>query len=407
MSLLKAINKIIDLSEIGDYFARSDISVQSFGLGPNAINFINENKFIYYQTISEAFGADAEVEKTYTLKKYESLLINHFSEFMLKRQHAKQEDVTTFCNNLKSEEKRLFSVFRDIHGITLTSPQNPLKLGKYTFYEFESQKAAIEDKTALNPEHLWFGDSPKYLIEWQAEARHFEKAIEIADQAFERFELVLRYVIGNPTTRFEVGVLNYQGWRNRRAYVFSSAGQVSNSSSSHGALEVIPLDDPYFINEEAGYKYAWDIATRSGLNKFQKRLLLAIEWIGQSMAEQLPQSAFLKSAIALEVIFTYSEKAIITPSILNQISEGVALILGKSVSERLELESKVKKLYSLRSAIVHSGNKSISESDHQSMLGISRAVVAKLLTSNTLKSIDSIEKMYELLKSTKYSGYEI
>jgi DNA-binding transcriptional regulator LsrR (DeoR family) len=86
---------------------------------------------------------------------------------------------------------------------------------------------------------------------------------------------------------------------------------------------------------------------------------------------------------------------------------GVALILGKSISERLELESKVKKLYSLRSAIVHSGNKSISESDHQSMLGISRAVVAKLLTSNTLKNIDSIEKMYELLKSTKYSGNEI
>ena len=214
-------------------------------------------------------------------------------------------------------------------------------------------------------------------------------------------------MIGNPTTRFEVGVLNYQGWRNRRAYVFSSAGQVSNSSSSHGPLEAIPLDDPYFISEEAGYKYAWDIATNSDLNRFQRRLLLAIEWIGQSMAEQLPQSAFLKSAIALEVIFTFSEKAIITPSILNQISEGVALILGRSVSERLELESKVKKLYGLRSAIVHSGNKSISESDHHSMLGISRAVVAKFLTSNTLKNIDSIEKMYELLKSTKYSGNEI
>ena len=146
MSLLKAINKIIDLSEIGDYFGRRDISVQSFGLGPNTINFINENKFVYYQTISEAFGCDTEIEKTYTLKKYELSLINHFSDFMLQRQHAKQEDVTAFCNNLKSEEKRVFSVFRDIHGITLTAPQNPLKLGKYTLYEFESQKSNIESK---------------------------------------------------------------------------------------------------------------------------------------------------------------------------------------------------------------------------------------------------------------------
>jgi len=298
-------------------------------------------------------------------------------------------------------------VFRDIHGVILENPDSPVSLGKYTIYEFQSQRTSIESKTRLNPEHIWLGDSPKYLIEWHSEARHFEKAIEIADQAFERFELILRYVIGNATSRFEVGVLNYQGLTRRLAYIFSDDGQVSTSATSHGSFQPIPLNDQYFSNEEAGCKYAWEIASSNNLNKFQKRVLLAIEWIGQSIAESSPQSAFLKSAIALEIIFTYNEKTIITPSILNQISEGAALVLGQSVKERLQIETKVKKLYGLRSAIVHSGNKNISTADHHNMLDISRSVVAKLLTSKALLSITSVEELYELLKHTKYSGNAI
>ncbi|MBY0474260.1 MAG: hypothetical protein K2Q13_04255 [Nitrosomonas sp.] len=78
----------------------------------------------------------------------------------------------------------------------------------------------------------------------------------------------MRYIIGNTTSRFEVGVLNYQGWRHRRAYIFSDDGQASSSASNHGSFEPIPLDNPYFLNEEAGYKYAWSIASSNNLNQF-------------------------------------------------------------------------------------------------------------------------------------------
>ena len=118
----------------------------------------------------------------------------------------------------------------------------------------------------------------------------------------------------------------------------------------------------------------------------------------------MPQSAFLKAAIALEIIFTYNEKTIINASILSQISEGTALILGESVEERLKIETEVKNLYGLRSAIVHSGNKDISRDDHLKILDVSRNVVTKLLTSEKLMSIDSVENLYKLLKQIKYSG---
>ena len=407
MKLLDIVNEIIELAETDNFLGRTDVSLSFFYGEGNPIYFVNENNIIKYDdAISRAFNSDKEIEKTYTLKKYHDLLQEHFRECFSKKCSAKNEDVSSFVENLKAESIKTFSVFRDIHGIVLNSPKIPLLLGGYTIYEFASQKEFVESifdsKTDSFPP-IWCNDNPEYLIEWKAEARHFEKAIEIADEHFERFELILRYVIGSATNHFEVGVLNYQGWRQRKAYILS-VEEVSNSSTTHGPREPIRLDEPYLVNEDTGYHTVWGFTTKTNLNKFQKRIMLAVEWIGQSMADPSPPSAFIKAAIALEIIFTHSENAIITPSIMNQISESIALILGSSVDERLKIESQVKKLYSLRSKIVHSGNKDISQGDYKTLLEIARSVIKKILTSDKLNSVDSVEDLYTILKKIKYSG---
>jgi len=407
MKLLEIVNEIIELAETDNFLGRTDVSFAFFYGEGHPIYFVTEKNIIQYRdALSRAFDLDEEIKSTYTLNKYESLLKEHFRECFSKKSPAKNEDVSSFVENLKAESIKTFSVFRDIHGIVLNSPKIPLLLGGYTIYEFASQKEFIESifdsKTDSFPP-IWCNDNPEYLIEWKAEARHFEKAIEIADEHFERFELILRYVIGSATNHFEVGVLNYQGWRQRKAYILS-VEEVSNSSTTHGPREPIRLDEPYLVNEDTGYHTVWGFTTKTNLNKFQKRIMLAVEWIGQSMADPSPPSAFIKAAIALEIIFTHSENAIITPSIMNQISESIALILGSSVDERLKIESQVKKLYSLRSKIVHSGNKDISQGDYKTLLEIARSVIKKILTSDKLNSVDSVEDLYTILKKIKYSG---
>lgn len=407
MKLLDIVNDIISISEIGDYFDREDVSVQSFWVGENAINFINKNKNKYHEDIYEAYCIDNDIAGTYTLKKFESLFINYFCEYFYSKRNVKKEDITAFKETLKKEKIQTFSVFRNIHGITLKNPSEPLILGHFQIYDFAAQKELLESKTNTDPKYIWYKDKPIYLIEWKAKARCFEKAVEIADEKFEKFELLLRYIIGNPTARFEVGILNYQGWRYHRAYIIRDDGNISNTSSSHGAYEPIPLDDPYFVKTDLGYDKVWTLASDRKTNKLEKRIVLAIEWIGQSLAEQSPQSAFLKAAISLEIIFTYNEKTIITPSILHQISESTALILGNNSTERVTIESEVKKLYSLRSAIVHSGTKKVSNTDYLKLLEFVRSVIIKLMTSDKLKDIPSIEKLYIYLKELKYSSNAI
>ena len=406
MKLLEIVNEIIELAETDNFLGRTDVSFAVFYGGGNPIYFVTEKNIIQYRdALSRAFDFNKEIKSTYTLNKYESLLQEHFRECFSKKCLAKNEDVSSFVEKLKAESIKTFSVFRDIHGIVLNSPQIPLLLGGYTIYEFASQKEFIESifdsKTDSFPP-MWCNENPEYLIEWKAEARHFEKAIEIADEHFERFELILRYVIGSATNHFEVGVLNYQGWRQRKAYILS-VEEVSNSSTTHGPREPIRLDEPYLVNEDTGYHTVWGFTTKTNLNKFQKRIMLAVEWIGQSMAEPSPPSAFIKAAIALEIIFTYQDD-IITPGIMHQIAESIALILGSSVDERLKLEKRVKELYGLRSKIVHSGNKDISQADYKTLLEIARSVIKKILTSDKLNSVGSVQELYNILKEIKYSG---
>ena len=257
MNLLPIVNEIIELAETDNFLGRTDVSLAFFYGGGNPLYFFaNENIIKYCDALSRAFDSNEEIKRTYTLNKYESLLQEHFRECFSKKCLAKNEDVSSFVEKLKAESIKTFSVFRDIHGIVLNSPTSPLLLGGYTIYDFASQKeffeSKIDSKTDSFPQ-IWFNDNPEYLIEWKAEARHFEKAIEIADEHFERFELILRYVLGSATNDFEVGVLNYQGWRHRRAYTLSDMGQVSRSLSNDGPIAPIRLDEPYLVNEDTGY----------------------------------------------------------------------------------------------------------------------------------------------------------
>ncbi|UNU25664.1 hypothetical protein [Microcoleus vaginatus] len=134
--LLPIVNEIIELAETGNFLGRTDVSFSFFYGGGNPIYFVNEKNIIKYrEALSRAFDSDEEIKRTYTLKKYESLLLEHFRECFLKKCLAKNEDVSSFVKNLKAERIKTFSVFRDIHGIVLNSPTSPLLLGGYTIYD--------------------------------------------------------------------------------------------------------------------------------------------------------------------------------------------------------------------------------------------------------------------------------
>jgi hypothetical protein len=405
MEILAKINEIIGLAEVGITPNGQPGRSKFFGIGANSISFSGDNFDKYHAALLVAHGGKKEVEKSYTLKTFESKLIDCFGSLILQKKRASADDFNEFIASLMSAPLKEFSVSREILGVRVDNLKAPIKLGGFTVHTPTSHPELIESrKKFLNQDDddLWFGPEPSYLVEWRAHAREQTKAIENADRQFEIFENVLRFMLGL-SSRFEVGILNYQGFRAARAYVYSTDGASGTSASNHGAFEELPICDPWFTNQSNGNHYAWCLASLINPNKFQQRLRLAIEWIGQAISEAAPQSSFLKAAISLEIIFTHNEKSIINPSILSQISEGTALLLGSNTHERLDLEKEAKRLYSLRSSIVHSGNTHISNSDREKMISLASTVARKFLICEELTQLASVEQLYQLIKEAKYS----
>ena len=241
------INDIIQLAEPGGIGSNIDhVAHKSFEFGEHGISFNGNNVQAYDESIKSLYQSNKSVHNTYNLKRFESEFIGFFLEALSKNTKISPDNSKAFFAKLLSEPIEEFSVLRDIYGLKIKNLQQPCTLGPFTIYHFPSHQNIINSKINLSPEHIWLGDSLNYLIEVKTKARHFEKATEAADILFEKFELALRFVIGFSSQKFEVGILNYQGWRHRRAYVFSKTGSASGSRSNHGSFETIPIDDQYF-----------------------------------------------------------------------------------------------------------------------------------------------------------------
>ncbi|MGK7956757.1 MAG: hypothetical protein AB4063_16130 [Crocosphaera sp.] len=94
------------------------------------------------------------------------------------------------------------------------------------------------------------------------------------------------------------------------------------------------------------------------MTNFEKRIWTALYWLGETMTEQEISSLIIKYATCLETLFNTREGGI-----SEQISEFTAFICGYSKEERLYIYDNIKKLYKLRSTIVHGGGNEISRDE--------------------------------------------
>jgi hypothetical protein len=137
---------------------------------------------------------------------------------------------------------------------------------------------------------------------------------------------------------FEVGVLHYVGPQMRDRIVLSESG-MSHESAWEGAVQRIPLNDPFFSNPPAPFARLFQLISRTN-SDLEKHVMRCAEWTGQAMGDPNAASLFVKAATALEVVFSSNEKGVITPSIMAQIAERRAFLLA--VRQHLLLKSNVK-----------------------------------------------------------------
>jgi len=314
-----------------------------------------------------------------------------------------EADVNEFLAEIKSLELQEIKIVRSLNGATLKKSTDIYKLGDFEIYHFPTHKEYLQSLTKMDPTILWHGQKNDYLIGINVFAREADKAAEIADDLFYKFEMCYYFIKAMKDEHHEIGILNYSPSHSTVCFALSKKTGF-RSSTSVGSFRLIDIDDEYFIDKEDGYDLMWQLISKKHVTELEDRIIRAIMWGGKSIIENDIADSFVQIAIALEILLTYKQKdQLISPSIVNQLSETAAIIIADSCDDRIKVERDIKELYTIRSNVVHLGARNIEMHDYYKFFFYVKDIIVKLLLIDKYKGIKSSSELHSLIKRIKYS----
>lgn len=354
----------------------------------------------YYAAVRELHQVEKAIATTYATSTFEKSVIKFIAPFVIASKSVDRKTVSAFFRELKERPLVTHDVFRPIYRITKSITSGPVVLGGYTLYSTKNDAAVLNEALKGAMEDTLLDTTDEYLIRCSVEARDEVIALELADARFEQFENAVHCMLG-PDSFFAPTIFGSPDPISKKTIVMSKANW-SSSIGTDSLAKDLDVDDPYFMHSDAGFDKIWANLGAPAPTKLMQKVLLAVDWVGQSIAEKVSSSAFIKAAIALEVLFT-PEKGNFAPSIVYQITENVTLLLGKDEESRANGEREFKRLYEIRSSIAHAGKTDVERGDLHSIQEMARQVIFKLLTAPSVKDCATPEELSKVLKKLKYS----
>lgn len=147
---------------------------------------------------------------------------------------------------------------------------------------------------------------------------------------------------------------------------------------------------PYTILNVSDLKTVKKLYENKRENNKYSKLIFTLNWLGKSIKETDYGSAFLEVIIGLESIAEKQSNGMVSPSINFQISNFVALILGKNKEDRKLIVKEMRKLYIKRSEIVHDGKSNITYEDYKSLFILMKKLVHIIIYKKPFKDIEDL-----------------
>ncbi|MFW2504583.1 hypothetical protein [Clostridium diolis] len=317
------------------------------------------------------------------------------------------KELDNLINQLLGIEKQEWLIFMEIYGVNMET-EKPLEFGQFTIYNWEKHRNIVVDKfKSAEPDpnaiNKWIKEDTKYLISVAVTSRDSSRAKSLADEKFRQVENIFAYMHGGISHHFNIGIVHYDGDFSNRSISVSSSNMTSASTQKSGSHKIHLDKNIHFFDHVNGNHKIWEIARKINKSDIEKRLLIAVEWIGKGVNDLDDAKAFVQFIFAIEGLLKQNEGGIINASISSQISEFAAFLIGYTLEERIKIEKLCKNLYTKRSAIAHGGSQSITKEDLENALDLSKKLVIKILTSPEFSCINSINEIAEWIKKKRYS----
>ncbi|MXY07659.1 MAG: hypothetical protein F4049_04585 [Gemmatimonadetes bacterium] len=354
----------------------------------------------YELALGRLWRADTEVHQTVGRKTLESELLRVLRQTANDSRELQRQDADLMMANLKKSPVQGFFVLRRIEGVAFKGME-PCAAGSCQIIELPRDLQS----TPRTTDYILREDMRKLdgvFVQYEVAAREPQRATELADEVFGKLEGLLRVAAGVWHESAQIRILDEVGQWRREAIAIGRQGVVGKKYEQSPYVHDIWIDEVVKSIESNHPGKYWPLVDSSQLSDLEKRALRGILWLGKAYSSQRTEDAFLQCAIALEVALVMNQRDVITPSILYQLAESVAVLLGRNQRERLQIDEEMRKFYGKRSAIVHKGSDEVSREDCERFLSYARNCLIFLLGDDTYRQLGSLDAIHRHMKEFKF-----
>ncbi len=241
------------------------------------------------------------------------------------------------------------------------------------------------------------------------------KAIEYAEQEHQKVLSLLRYAISSAQMREIEGkdrlreaVLSYQ----IALAVASDATDFQIVGSKTGTRHPFEITNNHVSLMRAGgiFEMAETFSGSHGpMNEIESMVERCINWFSLSQEQPDKVTEFLSLVIILEILLTSGDKS---ASISTTIAEAAAILLADSEEERQKIRSEMRKIYDLRSKVVHGTSAPDQVDFHAHLVEVRNTVIRTITVIWKLMAAGKFQRnekadLTRLISSIKFQGPSI
>lgn len=218
---------------------------------------------------------------------------------------------------------------------------------------------------------------------------------------------IFRFMLGKYENKISIGSFDFRNPVDENNIEFCNNDKKFITKSSLGEGNTLNnkllIQEDTICNKEKGYYKFFDLILKENKTDLEKRIVNSLNWLGQANNSIYLPNSLVFCAIALESLLNI-DTSNFSSSIVNQISEGVALITANNLTDRKKAKKSVKELYKKRSRIAHGNDdKAVTSAEVELMYNFVKYTIEDLLYNKEFEDVRTIEDLFNVLENKKLS----
>ncbi len=369
----------------------------------------DKNKIYRYNNVVQDCWQDLDakiIDKIY-FGYYRKIFDELICEKILKKENLINRDIENLYKKFENIQTESYTMIIKLYGLCLVGKNKHINLGKFVICDYEY---FIRNYNGFNNINHAFYEKPKGMINNCYLIHNNIIAIDNKKAEFVFFDKINKFInIILFCCRYSSEDNAKISYKDNNSIIEYICANNTNNNLLYNSKNDSLINPLYNLPEDCfgknNYTFLFEYLDRNNLNILEKKVSIAIDWIGQSLRTNNLQQRYTFVSIALETLLSKKSSGIMDYGVTYRLREYAAFLASEDIKKREEIFNILPKLYGKRSEISHNGHsKDLKLKDYYTLLNIVFMVTikyCKLIKEGKIKNIKDLDNYINEIKGLK------